>query len=94
MLLTEALDELQRTAVGHQVQRTLALMVGVVDVSPLLCEKASDGCADTDLVVSQKARSVQLWIKKEDDAEMNREKNQTLTVALANNASDCKKQGD
>lgn len=66
MLLSEALDELQRTAVGHQVQGTLALMVGIVDVGPFLCEKASHGGTHADLVVSQKARRVQLWVKEED----------------------------
>lgn len=72
MLLREALDELQHAAVRHQVQGTLALMVGIVDVGPFLCEKASDGCTDAELVVSQKARCVQLWIKEEGDAKMNR----------------------
>lgn len=75
VLLREALDELQRTALRHQVQGTLALMVGVVDVGPFLREKASDGCTDADLVISQKARSVQLCIKEEDHAKMNRRKN-------------------
>lgn len=60
MLLREALDELQRPAVRHQVQGTLALVVGIVDVGPFLRQKASDGCADADLVISQEARSVQL----------------------------------
>lgn len=36
VFLREALDELQHGAVCHQVQGTLALVVGVVDVSPLL----------------------------------------------------------
>lgn len=36
VLLREALDELQHAAVRHQVQRTLALVVGVADVSPFL----------------------------------------------------------
>lgn len=75
VLLRKALDELQRAAVRHQVQGTLALVVGVVDVSPFLREKASDGCTDADLVISQETRSVQLWMKEEDDGKMNRRKN-------------------
>lgn len=75
VLLRKALDELQRAAVRHQVQGTLALVVGVVDIGPILREKASDGRPDADLVISQKARGVQLWMKGEDDGKVNRRKN-------------------
>lgn len=56
MLLREALDELQRAAVRQQVQRTLALVVGVVDVGAFLRQKAGDGGAHAQLAVSQKTR--------------------------------------
>lgn len=36
VFLREAFDELQHGAVCHQVQRTLALVVSVADVSPFL----------------------------------------------------------
>lgn len=60
MLLREVLDQLHRSAVCHQIQGTLALMVGVVDVGPFLREEASDGGADADLVIPQKTCRVQL----------------------------------
>lgn len=60
MLLREVLDELHRSAVCHQIQGALALMVGVVDVGPFLREEASDGGADADLGIPQKTCSVQL----------------------------------
>lgn len=64
VLLREALEELQRPAVRHQVQGTLALVVGIVDVGSFLRQEAGDGRAHADLGVSQKARRVQLWMNK------------------------------
>lgn len=55
MLLREVLDELQRSAVRHQIQGALAFMVGVVDVGPFMREEASDGRTDADLIIAQKA---------------------------------------
>lgn len=55
VLVGEALDELQRAAVCQQVQRTLAFVVGVVDVGAFLRQKAGDGGAHAQLAVSQKA---------------------------------------
>ena len=69
VLLREAPDELQNAAVRHQVQGTLALMVGIVDVGPFLSQKASDGGTHADLVISQQARRVQLWMREEDHEE-------------------------
>lgn len=54
MFLREALDELHHGAVCHQVQGTLPLVVGVVDVGPFLRQKTSEGCTNTQLGVPQK----------------------------------------
>ena len=37
VFLREALDELQKSGIGEQVKWTLALVVGIIDVSALLC---------------------------------------------------------
>lgn len=60
VLFREALDELQHAAVGHQVQRALALVVGVADVGALLRQETGNGSADAQLRVSQKPRGAEL----------------------------------
>lgn len=70
MLLREVLDELQHGAVCHQIQRTLALVVGVADISTFLRQKTGDSHGDVQLGVSQETRRVQLWTEKEEDERM------------------------
>lgn len=55
VLLREVLDELQHGAICHQVQRALALVIGVVDVCPLLCQEARDGHTHVELHVAQQS---------------------------------------
>lgn len=52
--LREALDQLHHGAVCHQVQGTLALVIGIIDVSSFLCQETGDGRANTQLGVPQK----------------------------------------
>ena len=60
VLLGEVLDDLQHSTICHQVQRTLALVVGVVNVGAFLRQEAGDGSAHAQLCVPQQPRTTQL----------------------------------
>lgn len=64
VLLRKVLDELQHGAVCHQIQRTLALVVGVADISSFLRQKTGDSHGDVQLGVSQETRRVQPAVER------------------------------
>lgn len=64
VFLREAPDQLQHDAVRHQVQWTLAFMVGVVYICTLLSQETGDSSPDVQLGVPQQPRAAQLSHKQ------------------------------